>query len=225
MSNKEEYAKQVKLFKVDYWRSDERRVVKQFFPNVKARMLVVGCGAGRTLPHLARIGYSIVAIDNVPEMVNAAQQKTKDLHNVQVKEMDATMLTIGEQKFDYVFFPFHGLSCVHPNIFVAVEEFARVLKPNGVLVCNMHNRSYLKKLKYIFRGEYANYDGLCLYRATFWDAMRFRKFFFNVRMRPRICLQDTTSFNWKDWCYRILPFFDKSLYFICQGPKHNTTST
>ena len=218
MANKDIYASQVDIFKKDYWRSDEEQVVKRFFTRKDAKMLVVGCGAGRTLPYLAEKGYSIVAIDNVPEMVAAAKEKMRNFSNVDVQEMDATKLSFPDASFDYVFFPFHGLSCVHPDIYKAVKEIARVLKPDGLFVGNMHNRTYLKKITRFFEGPFADYDGLLLYRATYYDIHLLHAYFSKVKTIARITLQDTHSFNWKDWFYRLLPFFDKSLYFVCQQP-------
>ncbi len=218
MANEDIFASQVQTYEVDYWRSDEENAVNRFFPNRNAHMLVLGCGAGRTLPHLETKGYRITAIDNVPRMVEAAKEKMKG-SDVVVLEMDATKLSFPDASFDYVFFPFHGLSCVHPDIYAAVREIARVLKPHGVFVGNMHNRTYLKKLHRFTEGPFADYDGLQLYRTTYLDFFNFRRYFSRAHICSRIGLQNKSSLEWKERLYRILPFFDKSLYFICERPR------
>jgi ubiquinone/menaquinone biosynthesis C-methylase UbiE len=218
MANKDVYAAEVDKYKVDYWRSDEENVVNRFFPNHAANMLVLGCGAGRTLPYLARKGYMITAVDNVPGMVEAAKEKMRG-SEVIVVEMDATKLSFPDASFDYVFFPFHGIDYIHPDIYVVVQEVRRVLKKDGVFVYSSHNRTYLKQLKIFFQGAYADYKGLLTYRALVTDVFQLRKYFKKVCVTGRIALQDRTSLSGKDWLYYCLPWFDKTLYFIGKFPR------
>src|SRR3989339_506486 len=188
------YTKQADIYgKADYWRSDEEFLVNKYFNPQKGRkLLVLGCGGGRTLPYLQEKGFDITAIDIVPKMVEAAQKKVQGL-NIKVLEMDATNLKFDNESFDYVFFPFHGLGCIYPNIYRAVSEAERVLKKDGLAIFNLHNRFFL-------RGIYK----------------KFKKYFKKVIISYRISMLPWKHANWKDVCYKLIPILDKSMYFICK---------
>lgn len=209
---------QVDQYKRSYWRADEQYIVDHVFTKKDASLLTLGCGGGRTLPRLHQEGYDLTAIDLVPEMVASAREKMRGT-NVSVEVMDATALTYPDARFDYVFFPFHGIDCVEPSIYDAVVEAARVLKDDGVFVFNSHNRLYFKALHRLFAGAYQEYEGLTVYRATPWDQVRLKRYFHSVRMVQRISLLPWKKANWKDKVYKLLPWFNKSTYFICSRPR------
>lgn len=217
--NKEIFASQAdKFFKDNYWRCDEEFLTNEYFEAGKS-ILVLGCGGGRTLPHLYKKGLKITAIDIVPEMVKKAKEKTKGL-NIQILEMDATDLKFNDSSFDYVFFPFHGIDYIYPDIYKCVGEVAHVLKTDGIFIFNSHNRFFLKTLHRFFDGRYSDYDGLITYRATLFDYLKLKKYFKKVYFKFRIALHPLKKCNWKDILYKIFPFFDRSIYFICQFPKN-----
>src|SRR3989339_374694 len=182
------YTKQADIYgKADYWRSDEEFLVNKYFNPQKGRkLLVLGCGGGRTLPYLQEKGFDITAIDIVPKMVEAAQKKVQGL-NIKVLEMDATNLKFDNESFDYVFFPFHGLGCIYPNI-------------------------YKKFYKKYAKDSY----GILVYGAIPLDFFKFKKYFKKVIISYRISMLPWKHANWKDVCYKLIPILDKSMYFICK---------
>jgi ubiquinone/menaquinone biosynthesis C-methylase UbiE len=200
-------------YEVSYLRYDEEYLVNRYFSR-PGKMLVLGCGAGRTLPFLHRMGHAVTAIDIVPEMVSACREHTKDLQ-MDIREMDATKLQFGDGSFDYVFFPFHGIDCTYPDMYSAVSEAARVLKPGGTFIFNSHNSLYLKNFKNIF-SEYFEYDGAKLYKFSPCGYFRLKKYFKEVKIKYRISMLDEKHANWKDKCYQLFPFFSNSIYFICK---------
>ena len=201
----------------DYWRDDEEYLVNKYFNKPNAKILVLGCGGGRTLMPLYKKNLKITAIDIVPEMVEAAKKRVVDLA-IEVKLMDATKLQFSNDDFDYVFFPFHGIDNVQPNIEACFKEVARVLKKDGVFIYNSHNRWFWKKLKYIF-SKYAYYDEYKQYRSSIFDVFKLKKFFGIAQFKFRIMMQKKEASNWKDKCYKIFPFVSSSIYFISKNVK------
>jgi ubiquinone/menaquinone biosynthesis C-methylase UbiE len=87
-----------------YWRDDEEYLAEKYFKKGK-KILVLGCGAGRTLIPLFEKGLEITAIDIVPKMVEAAETRIKGLP-IKILLMDAAKLDFKSESFDYVFFRF-----------------------------------------------------------------------------------------------------------------------
>jgi len=232
--NQEYFTKTAETYEShDYWREDEEALVEKYFTDKRARLLVLGCGGGRTLIPLHKKGYQITAIDIVPAMVDATRNRLAQasITDVEVLQMDAAHLTFTDKTFDYVFFPFHGIDYVEPDIYAAVKEVARVLRDDGVFIFNSHNRLFIKQLKKILR-PYAEYEGLLTYRTWPLDTLHLRRYFGRVKTVARISLQPWNKSNWKDIVYKIIPALSKSTYFICSHPvrklariKNESTST
>lgn len=211
------FTNEVEKYKRDYWRKDEEFIVNTFFKKT-GDLLVLGCGAGRTLLPLYNHGHTITGIDIVPAMVTAAKEKVKGMP-IEIHLMDACNLEFHDTMFDYAFFPFHGIDYIHPDIYKAVQEIHRVLKPDGVFVFNSHNRLALKQLHRFFVGTYAqDPSGLVTYRTTPLDQLKLKKYFKNVTSMGRTSVMVSwQKANWKDMFYKIFPLFDKSTYFVCIG--------
>lgn len=218
--NSQLFATQVDDYKVSYWRDDEEELVNRYFVDRDARLLVLGCGAGRTLPHLHKKGYKIEAIDVVPEMVEAARQAVQGAA-VKINVMDAANLDYDDNSFKYVFFPFHGIDYVFPDIYASVREVKRVLTKDGVFVFNSHNRLFIKRLHQVFSGSRANYRGLLTYRTSPLDYWLLKKHFHVVHVCQRISLLKSEHANWKDCIYKLLPWLNKSTYFVCIKPRNH----
>ncbi|TSC79491.1 MAG: UbiE/COQ5 family methyltransferase [Parcubacteria group bacterium Gr01-1014_29] len=218
--NIEIFSAEVEKYKRDYWRKDEEWITTTFFEKKNGSLLVLGCGAGRTLIPLHQHGYRVTAIDITPAMVEAAQEKVKN-YPIEVSVMDACSLRFENNTFDYAFFPFHGIDYVYPDIYKAVHEIHRVLKPDGVFVFNSHNRLALKQLHRFFQGPYAtDPSDLITYRTTPWDKVKLKKYFKQVIVFGRTSIMVSWKHaSWKDVCYKALPWFDKSTYFVCRGKR------
>ncbi len=102
-------------------------------PQPDWQVLDVGTGAGHTAiifaPHVARV----IATDLTEGMVAKAAElaAARGLANLETRPADAEALPFEDSSFDLVTsrLAFHHF----PNARQAVSEFARVLKPNGVL--------------------------------------------------------------------------------------------
>ena len=108
-------------------------LVEEVEPQAGWQTLDVGAGAGHTAlafaPHVAHV----VATDLTQQMLakTAELAAGRGLTNVETKIADAESLPFGDDSFDLVTcrLAFHHF----PNSRQAVSEFARVLKPGGVL--------------------------------------------------------------------------------------------
>ena len=92
----------------------------------------------------------MVGIDINEDMVKEAKN---DHPNMDIRQMDACDLKFPDESFDTVFFPFHGIDYIYPDIYKAVSEARRVLKPEGVFIMSSHNRFYIKRLGQFFDGD------------------------------------------------------------------------
>jgi ubiquinone/menaquinone biosynthesis C-methylase UbiE len=203
--------------KSDYWRVDEEALVDLYFKKNGAKLLVLGCGGGRTLSKLHEKGFKITAIDIVPEMIEKAKERSKDL-SIDFHVMDAAHLDFPEKTFDYVFFPFHGIDYVTPHAKSAIAEASRVLCDDGVFIFNSHNRFFIKNIFSLFK-VYDDYEGVYTFRAWPWVSGYMKKYFHETKSIARISLLPWSKSNWKDRVYKCLPWLSKSVYFILSNPK------
>jgi malonyl-CoA O-methyltransferase len=108
----------------------EQMVVLSLLPPVSGRrVLDVGCGTGRYMRLAGALGAHAVGIDLSPAMLSRAQQS-----GAAVARGDMAALPIASATCDIVLC---GLSIMDIKaLSTAVGEFARVLRPRGVLVCS-----------------------------------------------------------------------------------------
>lgn len=125
-----------------FWET-ERHLVKKYFGK-KGTVLEIGCGAGRTLVPLAKMGFKVIGLDFSPEMLKRAGNKVKKFKlegGVKLVEANAVKIPLPDKSVDYVFIPFNSLDCVFPvtERNKAITEISRVLKPGGLLLQSFHN--------------------------------------------------------------------------------------
>jgi ubiquinone/menaquinone biosynthesis C-methylase UbiE len=91
--------------------------------------LDAACGTGRHAAYLASHGHEVIGVDTSPEMLARAREKVPDgvFH-----EVDLHHLPLADDSVDLVVCAI-ALSHV-PDLGQALEELARVLRPNGHLV-------------------------------------------------------------------------------------------
>jgi SAM-dependent methyltransferase len=116
----------------------EHHIIESHFPPPGARILDIGCGAGRTTAALIALGYRVTAIDYSPDMVSEARTRVS---GGEILQMDATILAFPDRSFDAVLFSFNGLDGIYPASLRrrALGEMARVVRPPGVLYYTSHN--------------------------------------------------------------------------------------
>jgi ubiquinone/menaquinone biosynthesis C-methylase UbiE len=98
------------------------------------RVLDAGCGTGAFLFPLAqRLPQgTVTGVDLVPEMIDLLRSKLDDYPNIQLQQADIQQLPFDDETFDLVFANFVLFHV--EDIFKAISECKRVLKPRGTAV-------------------------------------------------------------------------------------------
>ena len=135
------YLFEYQLDKIFSWLSKEKR----------DNGLEVSCGKGRGTKKLHTLFKNYLATDISKEMLSIAK---KECPKVKFKQEDAENLSIKSSTQDAVI----CLAAIvhYPNPQKALNEFYRVLRPNGVLVFDSDNS---KSLRRIVKGIYRFFEG------------------------------------------------------------------
>ena len=96
------------------------------------KLLDVACGTGVVALTASRLGVEVEGIDLTPELINRAIENAKIMGlKAKFVEGDAEFLPYRENEFDIVLSQYGHMFAPRPS--VVVKEFARVLKPGGIL--------------------------------------------------------------------------------------------
>ncbi|QLG27111.1 class I SAM-dependent methyltransferase [Halorarum halophilum] len=110
------------------------------FSGADGRVLDVACGTGvnfRYVPETA----DIVGIDVSPDMLEFARQEAADLgRELDLERMDAQHLSFEDDSFDTVISSFS--TCTFPDPIEALNEMARVCRPDGDVRLLEHGKSH-----------------------------------------------------------------------------------
>lgn len=111
------------------------------------RVLDAGCGAGFASAGLAGTGFTVEAVDPVPAMVAATEERARRggwQDRVHVGRGDVTNLAFANGSFALV--TAVGLLPWLAAPSRALQEMSRVLQPGGHLICTIDNRWALRNL-------------------------------------------------------------------------------
>ena len=153
--------KEYKTPKIDEYHELEE---EEIYALVKegSTVLEAGCGKGRIINLLKDKCARIVGIDFVPEIAKETAERFKGYANVEVIQGDVTdMPYIPDNRFDYVLCTFNTLGTIpEPHDRKAVEEFKRVVKPNGKIVLSVYSKEALE-------------EQLALYEKANWQVIKY----------------------------------------------------
>jgi len=118
---------------LDYpWERQYRQWRRELLKDLHGKVLEAGVGTGRNLKYYPS-NVQLTAIDLSPAMLKRAEKRARDARcKVTLKQEDATLLSsIPSNHFDWIFSTF--ICCVMPDQLqpLAIQQFARVLKPGG----------------------------------------------------------------------------------------------
>jgi Methylase involved in ubiquinone/menaquinone biosynthesis len=135
-----DYARAV--LQVGLWES-ERILFTEYFKK-SARIIELGCGAGRISFGLWRLGYkNLTATDFASGMVEVAKNIFED-HKADIACLveDATALNFDDETFEGAIFGFNGLMQIplRERRRAAMCEIFRVLKPGSYFIFTTHDR-------------------------------------------------------------------------------------
>lgn len=121
----------------------EKKLIKEYF-KPKSTILDIGCGTGRTTIPLYNLGYKVLGIDLVPEMITNAKKIAQEKNlDVNYDVGDATKLKYPDNSFDNVIFSTNGFGQIpgREKRRKAIEEIYRILKPGGYFILVAHAKA------------------------------------------------------------------------------------
>jgi len=109
-------------------------------PKAPRRALEIGCGPGRLMRFLCRRFGEVHGVDVSDEMILLARERLKDLPNAHVRHCDGSGLSgFDDDWFDFVYS--YAVFQHIPSkevVFSYLAEARRVLKPEGILRCQIN---------------------------------------------------------------------------------------
>jgi SAM-dependent methyltransferase len=127
---------------IGLWPAEEI-LIADFVPD-EARVLDLGCGAGRTSIALAELGLEVVGIDISEPMIEVARDQALRAgvqERTEFHVMDARQLDLPEDSFDVALFSYNGIELVpgREGKRLVLEQVHRSLAPGGRLVLCAHS--------------------------------------------------------------------------------------
>ena len=228
VETRESFSRVAELYNEVFFRADEEAVTRMFFPN-DGSVLIVGCGAGRTVIPMIQKGFKVSAFDISSQMVELAKKQLVE-HGLSadIRCLDALFLKqeYEGQKFDVIFFPFHALDYIFPleNRISVLLQAKALLNEGGKIIFSTHNRFFPRSLKqfiHFHENEYtylrSKEGDLFTFTSDPWrDARQLRNHFARVQFFHRYSfIPMGKEAALKERLARLTaPLLDKSFYFV-----------
>ncbi|HKZ02400.1 MAG TPA: class I SAM-dependent methyltransferase [Pyrinomonadaceae bacterium] len=105
------------------------------------RVLEVGCGTARFSGYLAKQGFSVVATDPSPDMIEVASRKCWNLDTITFRQEEGARLSFGDSTFAFVFsIRVTNQTDSQEYALRMIGEMIRVAKPGGRILVEFVNR-------------------------------------------------------------------------------------
>ena len=158
---------------VGLWPAEEILIL-EYVPD-DARVLDLGCGAGRTTVALAELGIRVLGVDISSAMVSIAHRQTELAHvAAEYAVMDSMKLGFADNSFEVALYPYNGIELI-PGIrgkLQVMQEVWRVLRKGGHLIFSSHsffalNRFFPSRLYGVAKYCAGRFAGLPVMEAEF----------------------------------------------------------
>lgn len=112
----------------------------QYVPQARGDVLEIGIGSGLNLQHYSPEVSSITGIDPAAELTQTARERAQNAgQNVTILGLSGEAIPSEDARFDSIVCTW--TLCSIPNVYTALREMHRVLKPGGKLYYVEHGRS------------------------------------------------------------------------------------
>ncbi len=102
---------------------------QQYVPRARGNILEIGIGSGHNLPHYQNV-RSLTGLDPAPELTDMAKARAAAANTeVQILQASGEDIPAEEGAFDAIVCTW--TLCSIPNVYQALNEMRRVLKPSG----------------------------------------------------------------------------------------------
>ncbi|MEQ8860077.1 MAG: class I SAM-dependent methyltransferase [Pseudomonadales bacterium] len=117
-----------------------RLLRERYVPQASGDVLEIGIGSGLNLAHYSEAVRSLTGLDPAAELTDRARERAERLQRpVQVLGVSGEKIPSDDARFDTVVCTW--TLCSIPNVYAALREMRRVLKPGGRLLFIEHGRS------------------------------------------------------------------------------------
>lgn len=113
---------------------------EQYVPRASGDVLEIGIGSGLNLAHYSSRVTSIIGLDPAPELTVRARQRAQAIAvPVEVLEVSGEEIPADDARYDSLVCTW--TLCSIPNVYAALREMRRVLKPGGRFYFIEHGRA------------------------------------------------------------------------------------
>lgn len=103
---------------------------KRYVPQARGDVLEIGIGSGLNLPHYSELARSVTGLDPHAELTDMARKRAEAATpNVDVLEISGEEIPADDNSFDSIVCTW--TLCSIPNVYRALKEMHRVVKPGG----------------------------------------------------------------------------------------------
>ncbi|HLD03819.1 MAG TPA: class I SAM-dependent methyltransferase [Candidatus Dojkabacteria bacterium] len=154
---------------------EEITLIKSLLP-VKGNILDIGCGTGRHLITLVKLGFQVTGIDSAKNMIKVIKKKLgKKSEKIKLinQEFFSVKLPLKNYNLITLFWnTFNEIALSKDKALTLLVKIKQLLKPQGRILINIDNPQLLKLPKLKFTNQYQSGNKIYLQN---WQVLKFNK--------------------------------------------------